>query len=238
MFAHRVVAACVAVGVVAAVVQAQEDWIASDGDWFEASNWASGSLPGTNGAFINNGGMARIDSGVVQGSIAVGYGNPDVGFGSGDGHVVQTGGVVTLGPNSFYLLIGVYGGVRGEYELIGPGEIDAPKANVSVGREGRRGAASFSRARRQRWLPRCRARLVAFGRGRDMARSHSIGLGTRLTVTSSNSMACTFGRKGVASCSITNGGFAGSVIGLVRVRRDESCEYEISGEALPCASAA
>jgi len=232
MLGHRVVAACAALGVVAGAGWAQEDWIAADGDWFEASNWASGNVPTIYGAVINNGGTARIGSGEVAGLIAVGFGNPDVGYGVGDGRIVQTGGVVTLAPFSSALVIGAVGPVHGEYELVGPGKIDAPDSIVQVGREGSgRFVLSNGATARVRYLgvaPRVSMDDARTGVG-ELAIE---GEGTRCTVlgAGSNTLVCEFGRWGTASASIRSGGVLESPGVWFASGTTEACDYEVVGE--------
>lgn len=130
-------AACAVLVCAGANVQAQYPrWIADDGDWHDPANWDGGVVPGAGPAIVNNGGTARIGSQIVQSSIAIGHGGaPDL-FGAGDGRVVQTGGVLGQGLSSNLLFVGERGGVRGEYELVGPGMIDAPEGFIRLGNEG------------------------------------------------------------------------------------------------------
>ena len=113
-------------------------WIATTGDWSDASNWGGTEPTSSDYAYINNGGTVTItqtgekclelylgnnaaDSGTIQitnGSLSVGY-FEYIGY-SGTGTFTQTGGVNTL---SSTLNLGYDTGSTGIYNLIGKGEL-------------------------------------------------------------------------------------------------------------------
>lgn len=198
MKAWCVVGVCAAVAI-GGVAQAQyPTWIADDGDWFDPGNWDPG-VPGQEWAIINNGGTARIEDGQAYAILALGFGGADGSFGSGDGTVIQTGGVLTLGEYvGLCGYLGGLGGTRGELELVGPARLEAPQGILGSWQDGHAvvhlhdGATAELEMFRLAW--RMRSDQEPVGRGELTVE----GEGTTLTITGevNNGWNCELGTRG------------------------------------------
>jgi hypothetical protein len=96
----------VLVSMFATTLPAQTNWVGTTGDWFEPTNWSTGSVPTVQAAVIDNGGTAQIMSGSASAQTLT-LGN------AASGTLSQTGGTL----NTDGLSLGTLAGASGSYTL-------------------------------------------------------------------------------------------------------------------------
>ena len=115
-----------------AVGQTFPSWIGDEGNWFDAANWAFGSVPGgEDRALINNGGVAVVSGGNASiGVLGIGLD----GMGSG-GLRIESGTLAVSGALLPAVVLARDAGTAGFVEVVGTESVFEP-FNLDVGRRG------------------------------------------------------------------------------------------------------